>query len=495
MREYLETAAADAVVIAERRDVDSPMVDRALELVKNFIKVRQRILYGGQAIDFALRLRGTSIYPDHQRPDYDFYSPDSVGDAYDIAEMLSSKGFPNVVARGAVHAQTMRVAVDFVFIADVSFVPQSVYETLPTVTYSGMKVLHPDYQRIDMHLAFSFPLANPPREDLYHRFAKDIKRFNMFEEFFPLSTGDALGTSVVANEVMGGDEKCVRGVPLDKVALHGIAAYAALCQSFDLLVAHKIGESVINAPVLKVKIKIERSENLGDIWIDDSELHESIRGEPLAFASPWSSEVVKILQPSGATRYAPYIGSCPEVTSGENFEVFSTKNKLLAVWGFGGESVGVLVSCNQYMLMYFLYKAHVSSGERRNAFLQLYKDTITILSLAEDILVELVGKSPAGKSPEDIKKRQELFDKLVVDSPFGLSVKTIGDSNMSPAYLINTAKSAKMTKVQPPFELPAMDTPPKLYAPGDTNGRSSRRPEPFVYEDHPSFMRDGRKLE
>src|SRR5271170_7968864 len=48
----------DLAVVAQRRDVDGPMVDRALAVVRRFILERGLILFGGLAIDYALRLKG-----------------------------------------------------------------------------------------------------------------------------------------------------------------------------------------------------------------------------------------------------------------------------------------------------------------------------------------------------------------------------------------------------------------------------------------------------
>jgi hypothetical protein len=52
-------------------------VMKATQIVRDFIISRERILYGGTAIDYALRLKGEKIYPDDRldAPDFDFFSP------------------------------------------------------------------------------------------------------------------------------------------------------------------------------------------------------------------------------------------------------------------------------------------------------------------------------------------------------------------------------------------------------------------------------------
>ena len=80
--------AADLEVVSQHHDADGPMQDRALEIVRKFAIDRRLVLYGGLSIDYSLRLKGRGIYPESKRPDFDMYSPRSVDDAYDLADLL-----------------------------------------------------------------------------------------------------------------------------------------------------------------------------------------------------------------------------------------------------------------------------------------------------------------------------------------------------------------------------------------------------------------------
>jgi len=92
----------------------APELTKALAMVEEFIWARRRVITGGLAIDFALRLRGGRLYDDERAafPDYDFITPDPLGDAQDLADQLHRAGLPNVSAIGAMHVQTRRVRVD-----------------------------------------------------------------------------------------------------------------------------------------------------------------------------------------------------------------------------------------------------------------------------------------------------------------------------------------------------------------------------------------------
>ena len=81
LRAWLGEHSRDFELVAEKRDVDGALLDRALEIVRAFIVERGLVLYGGTAIDRALRLKGSKLYPDEERPDYDVYSPRNVDDA------------------------------------------------------------------------------------------------------------------------------------------------------------------------------------------------------------------------------------------------------------------------------------------------------------------------------------------------------------------------------------------------------------------------------
>ena len=82
--------------IADVRNIDINMIKRALEIVKEYIISHKLIVYGGQSIDYALRLKGSQIYNDSQIPDLDFLSTRSVDDGYDLTDILIKKGFKNV---------------------------------------------------------------------------------------------------------------------------------------------------------------------------------------------------------------------------------------------------------------------------------------------------------------------------------------------------------------------------------------------------------------
>jgi hypothetical protein len=167
-------------------DFQKENISRALEIVKNFILTRQRIIVGGQGIEFALRAKGSYLYSESTIPDYDIISCDFHKDAYTIANMLSEH-FDRVDVINALHVSTMRVRINFVVTADVSYIPKNIYDKIPFIMYEGLKVVHPNFQCIDQHVALSLPFENPPRETIISakRWTNDITRYELLTQYYP----------------------------------------------------------------------------------------------------------------------------------------------------------------------------------------------------------------------------------------------------------------------------------------------------------------------
>ena len=203
--------------VAARLDPEYDQTVDRIETVKQFIVDRGGVIYGGTAIDYALRLRGDSIYDDSALdiPDLDFFLRDSVAGAYDLADILYQEKSEESRAIVAIHVETMRVdSGKNHFIADISYMPM--LDTIPTVTYSGMKCVHPDYQRCDLHSSLAFPFDNAPREVIFDRWKKDIERLNKIDAAYPIDASKPESNPVTETHKYNG------GV------IYGWAAFCAL---------------------------------------------------------------------------------------------------------------------------------------------------------------------------------------------------------------------------------------------------------------------------
>lgn len=178
----------DYDVLLEERYIFNKDIVKALEIVKEFIISKKLILAGGTGLDYLLKLKGNpGIYDPKRLPDFDFYSPNHLEDSCELANELQRLGYNNMTNINAVHATTRRVRVNFFPVADITYVPENIFTLIPVIKLkSGMLVRGPEMIRIDMHRSLCMPYENVPREVILHRWKKDIERFNLLVESYPI---------------------------------------------------------------------------------------------------------------------------------------------------------------------------------------------------------------------------------------------------------------------------------------------------------------------
>jgi hypothetical protein len=192
-------------------------IKKALDIAKNFIIERKLILYGGIAIDYALKKKGSKLYDEDTLPDYDVLSSQHAKDAYDLGCILQKEGLPNISVIYALHIQTMKVRVEYETIMDCSYVKHDILSGIPTMEYNKFLLVHPNYQMIDLHRGMAFPFNDFPKEVIFHRQKKDLVRYNMLFEKYPLKEIQ------IKNKMFKKEFKYN-----DSMILIGISAYCAL---------------------------------------------------------------------------------------------------------------------------------------------------------------------------------------------------------------------------------------------------------------------------
>ena len=217
--------------IAETRSVYFSDTAKALDLVLKYIIDSQRLIYGGLAIDLALKMTGhAGIYGPDILPDYDIISTDFYNESNQLAGLLYDAGLRNVSSINATHFGSRRVRVNFIPVCDLSYMPEKIHKKVPfliikskmpgLMKFNGMRIVHPDYQRMDLHRSFTVPFKNPPMEVISHRLMKDQSRFKLVDKAYPMMP------------VMGAEMVSAKGVyPIEfmqNTVLNGYVAYAYL---------------------------------------------------------------------------------------------------------------------------------------------------------------------------------------------------------------------------------------------------------------------------
>jgi len=170
--------------IGFRHNIDYKKTNNLIEVVKNFISRKELIIYGGTAIDYALRLKGDKLYDNLSHPDIDVYSPNYLKDAKELVDELTNMGFKEVSAITAMHILTMKIRCDFIYVLDISYIPPSVFTKIPILKYNSFTFVDPIFQMMDMHSSLCFSYNGAPLENIINRFKKDIKRYNLLIKYY-----------------------------------------------------------------------------------------------------------------------------------------------------------------------------------------------------------------------------------------------------------------------------------------------------------------------
>lgn len=212
-------------------------VKEALIYVAEYIVKKRRILYGGMAIDLALKSVGhIGIYKKDVMPDYDFYSPMNLFDSIELAGILNQK-FHDIGSINGLHPTTRRVRINKVnYIADISYYPEPYYSNIP-ILFHQFYIVSPHFQRIDLHRSICYLYEGAPaREAFKNRLNKDIMRLNLLETHIPIE-----GITIDAKPIKGAYMLCNFGrgpVKFDIKKYTGDVCYAGI-------IAYKICRELI----------------------------------------------------------------------------------------------------------------------------------------------------------------------------------------------------------------------------------------------------------
>lgn len=434
----------------------------SIDIVREFIIEKGLIVYGGTAIDYALRLKGDFIYPDDLLaiPDLDVFSSDSVNDAYMLADRLYRKGYKETRAIRAFYVRAMRVDIgDKRWVADISFVPKDIFMRLPTVEYEGMKVIHPDFQRIDLHSSLSFPFDNPPKEVIFDRWRKDITRFNKLSKAYPVSGAKPDGKMMTVK------------IPMEfsKWVLHGWGAYAVLYTELLNLVKKMKADEAVMKDVIKSGFSIK----------DDKMVFPSLGGKAeFVHFNPY--EILHGGKLNNVKKYASVLSVIPKryVTSNATtgnipVQIFSSENRLLCIGACNVDGKRIKCSGIQYLLEYFISGAYftdlLDDTPSRATYLAYYESTLSMIRTAESLLKNTI----LTLEDDDLNK-----------SLWFPNVYVYGDNNISDSL----QATLQQVKIDIGTETEKLPLPVNYYP-----ARGGEHPK-FDYENNQFFMKDGKEL-
>ncbi len=191
--------AVDETEIAQgQKKVNSKDIKDMLQIVEDFIIDKKLICYGGTAINNILPSYAQFYKRDIEIPDYDFFSNDALNHAKELAQIYFDKGYTDVEAKSGLHYGTFKVFVNYIPIADITFMHNDIYATLSkeSISIAGIKYAPANYLRMSMYLELSRPLGD------VSRWEKVMKRLNLLNKHYPLTMKRDCGTVDFHNNVM-----------------------------------------------------------------------------------------------------------------------------------------------------------------------------------------------------------------------------------------------------------------------------------------------------
>ena len=164
------------------RIAQNPIMKNIIDVLEKFIHDKKLVCYGGTAINNILPKEDQFYNRNIEIPDYDFFSPNAMNDAKELADIYFKQGFSSVEAKAGVHYGTYKVFVNFFQIADITQIDSKLFSSLKknAVSKEGILYCPPNFLRMAMYLELSRPSGD------ITRWEKVLKRLNLLNKNYPL---------------------------------------------------------------------------------------------------------------------------------------------------------------------------------------------------------------------------------------------------------------------------------------------------------------------
>lgn len=176
-------SAVDTIENTEgSRLVHNPEVQKMISMVEDFIRDKELICYGGTAINNLLPEHDQFYNKNIDLPDYDFFSTKPLEHAKELANIFHAAGYEEIEAKSGMHPGTFKVYVNFIPIADITYLVKEIYDAIKkeAIQVDGILYTPPDYLRMSMYLELSRPKGD------VSRWEKVLKRLTLLNNYYPL---------------------------------------------------------------------------------------------------------------------------------------------------------------------------------------------------------------------------------------------------------------------------------------------------------------------
>lgn len=167
---------------AGKKIAQSDEVKKIIQIVETFLRNKKLICYGGTAINNILPVDDQFYDKDVEIPDYDFFSHSALTHAKELADIYADAGYTDVEAKSGVHHGTFKVYVNFIPVADITYIPKPLFKSLTNhaIKVNGILYCPPNYLRMGMYLELSRPKGD------VSRWEKVLKRLVLLNKNYPM---------------------------------------------------------------------------------------------------------------------------------------------------------------------------------------------------------------------------------------------------------------------------------------------------------------------
>ena len=187
--EILRTAVDEAEKKMANRAVNTPEVQKIMEVVEDFLRNNKLMCYGGTAINNILPLEDQFYDRSLELPDYDFYSPRAREDCKKLVDIYYNLGYEEVEGKSSsMHPGTYKVFVNYIPVADISEMNKKLFDNIykDSKIVNGIHYAPPNFLRMAMYLELSRPAG------VVSRWEKVLKRLILLNKNYPLKADSCM---------------------------------------------------------------------------------------------------------------------------------------------------------------------------------------------------------------------------------------------------------------------------------------------------------------
>ena len=180
----LRHAVDESELIKGQKISNSEEIKNIINILEDFLIQKKLVCYGGTAINNILPNYAQFYNREVEVPDYDFFSPNALDDAKELSDIYYKRGYTEVEAKSGVHFGTFKVFVNFIPVADITYLTPLLFDSIKkeSIPVAGILYAPPNFLRMSMYLELSRPAGD------VSRWEKVLKRLTLLNKYYPLKT-------------------------------------------------------------------------------------------------------------------------------------------------------------------------------------------------------------------------------------------------------------------------------------------------------------------